>query len=136
MTARCFGTFQKNLETLLSTLVISVWWKKTVRYIKEMPLSDWHTLWKLLMFWQCLDIYLWHVLSSTQKAYYNFVDLDKLNIDYCRCFIFCRLLVCYFEDVVSQSDICSSGSLRGVLVRSHCSQAWAIHSSAFCDSSI
>ena len=32
--------FQKNLETLLSTLVISIWWKKTFMYIREMHLSD------------------------------------------------------------------------------------------------
>ena len=77
-----------------------------------------HILWKMLMFWQCFDINLSHVLSSIGKADYNFVDLDKLNIDYCRCFILCRLLVYWFTYVVFQSGICSSGSLKGVLVRS------------------
>ena len=33
-----------------------------------------------------------------------------------------------FRDVVFQSGICSSGSLNGVLVRSHYNWAWAIHS--------
>ena len=86
--------------------------KKTSRYITEMPLSD--TSCENCLFWQCFDINLWHVLSNIEKADYNFVDLDKFNIDYCRCFILCRLLVYWFEDVVFQS-----GRLNGVLVRSH-----------------
>ena len=34
-----------------------------------------------------------------------------------------------FEDIIFQSGICSSGSLNGVLVRSHYKETWTIHSS-------
>ena len=32
-----------------------------------------------------------------------------------------------FEDVVSQAGICSTGSLKGILVGSHYNRAWTVH---------
>ena len=47
--------------------------------------------------------------TRTEKVDYNFVDLDKVNIDYCRFFNLCRLLVYSW--------------------RIHYNRAWTIHSS-------
>ena len=33
-----------------------------------------------------------------------------------------------FEDIVYQSSVCSSGSLKGVLTDSHYKRAWIVHS--------
>ena len=32
-----------------------------------------------------------------------------------------------FEDVIYQTELCSSGGLKGVLVGSHYKRAWAVH---------
>ena len=70
MLTRWFGTSQKNSEILLSTRVISIWWKKAFRYVTEMPLSHIScekAAYVLTMFWHKPLTYFRHGLKKFIK---------------------------------------------------------------------